>query len=130
MLAAARLHPSEDPLGIMSAGMRAFLEIVSRPAVLRIAVVEAPAALGWQEWHDRGIETGFPLIEQLLSEAIRLGQVVDQSTRPLAHVLLGAAIEAAVYVSRGSQPDTALVEMRSVIDRVIDSFEKPDRGSA
>lgn len=114
--------PGDDPIGMIRSGMRAFLEIVSSPEILRIAVVEAPAALGWQAWHARGETIGFNLLERLLTHAIDVGQIPDQPVRPLAHIVVGSAIEAAFYMSRCSDSARGKEEIGAVIDRLVTSF--------
>lgn len=111
-----------DPLGAMRTGLHEFMEVISAPDAIRIAVIEAPIAFGWQRWHDRGTAIGVPLIEAILVEAMARGQVAEQNPRPLAHLLVGAAIEAAYYVSQADDAEVGKAEMIEVLDRMIRSF--------
>ena len=43
----------DDPLDALRAGCRGFLTACLDPTFRRIALVEAPAGLGWEEWRDR-----------------------------------------------------------------------------
>ncbi|WP_078327161.1 TetR/AcrR family transcriptional regulator [Mycobacteroides salmoniphilum] len=116
---------ADDPIGAIRAGMSAFLDAVSSPSILRIAVLEAPAALGWQAWHERGERVGFAMLESLLARAIERGQMPLQPARPLAHIIVGSAIEAASYLSRAEDSPRAKKEIGAVIDRLITSFCLP-----
>nr|WP_078323207.1 TetR/AcrR family transcriptional regulator [Mycobacteroides salmoniphilum] len=78
----ATSHLVDDPVGAIRTGMRAFLDIVSSQDILRIAVVEAPAALGWQTWHERGESSGFTMLEHLLTNAIQRGQIPPPTSAP------------------------------------------------
>lgn len=119
--AMAELAPT-DPIAALKVGVRAFLEVFTDPVRHRIGLVEAPSVLGWQEWRARGEEFGFALIEGLIGTAIQLGQVSDQPTRPIAHVVIGALDESALYVAAAPEPQQAIVEVTAVLDRIFDSL--------
>jgi hypothetical protein len=57
-----------------------------------------------------------------LRAAMDAGALAPQPLRPLAHVLVGALDEAALYVARAEDTDTARVEMTQVLDRLVDSL--------
>lgn len=44
------------------------------------------------------------MTEQLLTEAIRAGELAEQPVRPLAHVLIGALDEAAMVIATADDP--------------------------
>jgi AcrR family transcriptional regulator len=108
-----------DPLEAMRVGARLFLDRCSAPDVQQIVLIDAPAVLGWDRWRAVGIKYGLGVIEGMLAHAIAEGAIPDQPIRPTAHVLLGALDEAALYVSRASDPDQARAQMNAVCDRVI-----------
>ncbi|MCZ4533971.1 TetR/AcrR family transcriptional regulator [Gordonia terrae] len=112
----------EDPLAALKAGMRLFLRLCTEPEVHRIALVEAPSVLGWSEWRARGEEFGFALVEGLIAAAIATGQAVEQPTRPLAHVAIGALDEAALYVAAADDREAATEQVAAVLERIVDSF--------
>ncbi|MDJ0026085.1 helix-turn-helix domain-containing protein [Gordonia alkanivorans] len=113
---------ADNPIAALKSGMRLFLELCTEPAVHRITLVEAPSVLGWAQWRARGEEFGFALVERLIQAAIAAGQAVDQPTRPLAHVAIGALDEAALYVAAAQDRDAATAEVAAVLDRIVDSF--------
>jgi hypothetical protein len=55
----------------------------------------------------------------MLAQAMAEGAIPEQPLRPTAHVLLGALDEAALYVSRADDPDSARRDMDAVCDRII-----------
>ncbi|ETA05844.1 MULTISPECIES: TetR/AcrR family transcriptional regulator [Gordonia] len=113
---------ADNPIAALKSGMRLFLELCTEPSVHRITLVEAPSVLGWAQWRARGEEFGFALVERLIQAAIAAGQAVDQPTRPLAHVAIGALDEAALYVAAAQDRDAATAEVAAVLDRIVDSF--------
>ena len=120
--AAVGERAAEDPLAALKAGMRLFLRLCTEPEVHRITLVEAPSVLGWSEWRARGEEFGFALVEGLIAAAIATGRAVEQPTRPLADVAIGALDEAALYVAAADDREAATEQVAAVLERIVDSF--------
>jgi hypothetical protein len=120
----ARIVAAEpvDQLAAMRTGARLFLAECSARDVQRIVLIDAPAVLGWERWREVGMKYGLGVIEAMLAQAMADGAIPDQPLRPTSHVLLGALDEAALYVSRATDPDAALREMYEVCDRVINGI--------
>ena len=118
---AQRIVAAEPPdqLTAMRAGARVFLELCAAPEVARIVLIDAPAVLGWDRWREVGIKYGLGIIEGMLTQGIADGAIPDQPVRASAHVLLAALDEAALYISRASDPDVAREDMYAVCDRLI-----------
>jgi AcrR family transcriptional regulator len=110
---------ARDPLAALTAGAEAFLDLCAEPEITRIALLEAPAVLGWETWRAIGLKYGLGLTEAILRGAMDAGSIAEQPTRPLAHVLLGALDEAALYVARAADPVAAREEMRAVLARIV-----------
>jgi AcrR family transcriptional regulator len=117
----AAREPS-DQLVAMRAGARLFLERCAAPDIHRIALVNAPAVLGWQRWREIGARYGLGVIEGMLTQAIADGVIPAQPVRPTAHMVLGALDEAALYISRADDAEQARAEMYQVCDRLIDGI--------
>ena len=110
---------ASDPLEAMRVGARAWLDACVEPEVQRIVLLDAPAVLGWERWREIGMRHGMGLVEGVLGHAMEVGRVPRQPLRPLAHVVVGALDEAALYVARADDPATAGEEARGVMDRLI-----------
>ena len=90
---------------LLPAAVSAFLDICERPGVQRIALVEAPVALGWERWREIERRHGLGLVNALLEErAAAAGTVVPPN---LGQVVLGAVIEAALLVAHADDPAAA-----------------------
>jgi hypothetical protein len=89
-----------DPLQALNAGAEAFLDACEDPAVQRIALVDAPSVLGWEQWRAIGLRYGFGLVQGTVQAAMDAGLIDRQPVRPLAHLLLGAIDEGAMLVAR------------------------------
>ena len=114
-----------DPLGGLRLGAAAWLDASAEPEVQQIALLDAPAVLGWERWREIGMRYGLGLVEGVLQAAIDAGQVPAQPVRPLAHVFIGALDEAALYVARAADREQARAEIGAVVSRLIDATAQP-----
>ena len=55
----------------------------------------------------------------MLAHGIELGRIRPQPARPLAHALMGAGDEAALYVAEANDHAQARAEMIGVLDQLI-----------
>lgn len=107
-----------DPAELLRIGAATWLDVCTDPEIRRIALVEAPAVLGWERWRDISTRHGIGLTQQLLSAAMAAGRLPRQPVEPLAHVLLGALREAALFLAHHDEPN-ARAEIGAVIDALI-----------
>jgi AcrR family transcriptional regulator len=108
-----------DPVEALRYAVRTWLEICVEPEIYRIALIDGPSVLGWTHWRAVCQRHVFGLVQDLLSQGIELGRIRAQPARPLAHVLMGAGDEAALYVAEAADHAQARAEMIAVIDQLI-----------
>jgi AcrR family transcriptional regulator len=113
-----------DPWAALQAGARAFLDASAEPEVQRIIMLDAPAVLGWEAWREIGERYGLGLVEGVLEAAMEAGALARQPARPLAHVLIGALDEAAMYVARADDVALAREEMAGTMDRLLEGLRR------
>jgi Tetracyclin repressor-like, C-terminal domain len=111
-----------DPVGALRAGARLFLDACAEPEVERIVLLDAPAVLGWPAWRDLAGRYGLGLLQLALQSAMDAGAIIPQPVAPLAHVLIGALDEAALYVARAEDPAAARHQCAAIIDRILRSI--------
>ena len=116
---AAGAEAAADPVGALRSGARLFLDACAAPEVERIILLDAPAVLGWQAWRDLADRYGLGLVQFGLQSAIEAGAIVPQPVAPLAHVLIGALNESALYVARAEDPAAAREQCVAIIDRIL-----------
>jgi len=109
-----------DPVDAMRHVLRTWLEICVEPEIHRIALIDGPSVVGWAHWREVCQRHVFGLAQAMLEQGIEAGRVRPQPVRPLAHVLMGASDEAALYVAESADPAQARAEMLPVLDRLID----------
>ncbi len=119
----AAYSAEEDPWRAFEAGCAAFIEACQEPGVQRIALLDAPAALGWETI--RALEAGsLQMMQQGIARAIEAGAIAERPAVPLAHLLFGAICESAMVVARAEDPDAALREARAELRRVLRSLAR------
>jgi AcrR family transcriptional regulator len=109
-----------DPIDAMRHVLRTWLEICVEPEIHRIALIDGPSVVGWAHWREVCQRHVFGLAEAMLAGGIESGRVRPQPVRALAHVLMGASDEAALYVAESADRDQARADMLQVLDRLID----------
>ena len=100
-------------------GVSAWLDACAEPEVHRIVLLDAPAVLGWERWTEIGNRHNMGLVQALLAHAIEVGRIAQQPVPPLAHTVLGALREGALYLVRADDPRQARADIGAVIDRLI-----------
>jgi AcrR family transcriptional regulator len=111
----------KDPWDAFEAGCRAFLSECLKPEVQRIVLLDASAALGWDEM--RRLEA--PLLQMMevgISRAVEAGRIASRPPEPLAHFLFGALCETAMTVARAEDQKAARRRAVSEIGRVLDGL--------
>ena len=119
---AANATAAGDPLEVLHAGVQAFLDACEDPAVERIALIDAPSVLGWEEWREIGLRHGFGLVQATLEAAMDSGLIERQPVRTLAHLLLGALDEAALLVARAEDGGQTRREVGQALARHVNAL--------
>ncbi len=109
-----------DPVDAMRRVLRTWLDICVEPEIHRIALIDGPSVVGWAHWREVCQRHVFGLAEAMLVTGIEAGRFRPQPVRALAHVLMGASDEAALFVAEAADPAQARAEMLQVLDRLID----------
>jgi AcrR family transcriptional regulator len=110
-----------DPVEGMRHALRTWLDICVEPEIHRIALIDGPSVVGWAHWREVCQRHVFGLAQDLLLRGMEAGLVRQQPVRPLAHILMGASDEAALYVAEAADRPQARAEMVGILDRVIDA---------
>lgn len=108
-----------DPVEALRHAVRTWLDICVEPEILRIALVDGPSVLGWTHWREVCYLHVLGLVRALVAQGIDLGRIRPQPVMPLAHVLMGAGDEAALYVAEATDRTRARAEMIEILDQVI-----------
>ena len=115
--AAADVHT--DAWEALVAGCHAFLECCVDPEVQRIVLLDAPVVLSWEAWRAVDARHGLGSLSMGLRMAHEAGGIEGDSLEAVAHLLLGAMNEAALWIARAEDPPAALREARAGLDRLL-----------
>lgn len=111
-----------DPVERIIAGNDAFLEAAMDPEVARIALMQAPAVLGWTEFREIDERYFLGLLRQALSEAMSEKVGSEQATLR-ARMIFGGLCELAVAIATSLHPKRTLqlakVESRRAVRSLI-----------
>lgn len=108
----------KEPWDAFRAGCRAFLDECLKPDVQRIVLLDAFAAIGWDEM--RRLEA--PLLEMMqvgIRRAADAGRIDVRPPAPLAHFLFGALCETAMVVARADDQRLAHRQAVTEINRLL-----------
>jgi AcrR family transcriptional regulator len=108
---------ASSPAQALRAGGDAFLRQAQDGAVRRVALLDAPAALGWRRWREVEERYGLGLIKASLRAA-----TPDRPEGELdydAHVLLATLIELGLLVAHASDADGATNRAQRSYDRLV-----------
>lgn len=119
---AERAVPGASVLETLRFGAERFLDRCLEPEVQRIALLDAPAVLGWEQWREIGARYGLGLIAGLLTAGIEAGEIRRQPVDPLAHALLGALDEVAMLVARADDPVAARAEAGETLAGLVEAL--------
>ena len=102
---------ASDVAGAFAAGTDAYLDACLLPDVKQILLVDGPSVLGWRQWRELDARHALAQIELGLQELINAGILAPQSVAPLAQLVHGALIAAALAIAGAADPDA----MRSAL---------------
>lgn len=111
----------KDPWDAFAAACRAFLDECLDPERQRIMLLDAPAAIGWEQV--RRLEA--PLLQMMargIAEAIDAGRIERRPPAPLAHFLYGALCETAMIVARADDQRAAHRQALAELGRLLDAL--------
>jgi len=113
---------SADPFEALTRGMRAFLDACTDPAVIRISHLDAPAVLGWAEWREVDAQHWLGVVSMALQEAMDARLMRRQEVQPLAHMLLGAMVEASMLIADAANPKAARGEVEGPLLALLEGL--------
>jgi AcrR family transcriptional regulator len=111
-----------DPIRILERGFDAFLDQCVNPEVQRIVMLDGPTVLGWDAWHELDERYAFGTIKGVLAVAAELGRIEPEAVDPLAHLMVGAVMQAGMVVARADDPAAAKKAMVESFARLVSTL--------
>jgi len=118
----AQTAGSADAMDALAKGVHAFLDTCEDPAVIRISHLDAPAVLGWAEWREVDAQHWLGVLTMALGEAMDAGLLRKRDVQPLAHMLMGAMVEASMMIANAADPAAARAEVEGPLLALLEGL--------
>lgn len=116
--------PADGALNQLRQGLIGFLDASLTPHVQRILLIDGPAVLGWVKWRELESLYGLGAIRAMLERAVEEGDLASgQPVNALAHVLLAAADETALFIANSPDQIMARDEGVQALDALLDGLQ-------
>jgi len=115
-----------DPVQLIELGVLHYLLAACEPPAGRILLIDGPVVIGWRQWReidDRYFGAGTKAV---------LGQVLGETASErevdlLAHLLMGAVMEAALICATADDPQRSAHELAAAVGRMVEGLRAPRR---
>jgi AcrR family transcriptional regulator len=118
--AATAARAQEDPVEGLRAGCGAWLRMALDPAIQQIALVDAPAVVGWSRWRELDEQHTLGGVRRALAQIAESGSLPADQVDVLANMLLASVSEAALMIVRAGDPEAALAAGQAAFDTLLD----------
>jgi AcrR family transcriptional regulator len=125
LVAAMPAGGDADLVPILTGALEAWLDACEHPEVQRIVLIDGPSVLGWARWRAICQHHVLGLIESVLERAAADGVLLPLPVKPLAHLLLAVADEAALYLAAATDRAGARAEIVQVVDVLVRALVVP-----
>jgi len=120
LASATVVNERDDALELLTAALQQFLDAsADNPDVQQVLLIDGPAVLGWDQWRSLEAQYGLGVITAMLDAAVAQKVIPRQPTAPLAHMLLAAVDEAALYIANASDRRQAHTQARQSLKRLL-----------
>jgi AcrR family transcriptional regulator len=120
LAAATIVNERDDALDLLTAALQQFLNAsADNTDVQQILLIDGPAVLGWDQWRSLEAHYGLGVITAMLDAAVAQRVIPRQPTIPLAHMLLAAVDEAALYIANATDRRQAHTQARQSLRRLL-----------
>jgi AcrR family transcriptional regulator len=115
--------PAEGAFNQLRQGLIGFLNASLTREVQRILLIDGPAVLGWARWRELESVYGLGAIHAMLERAVEEGDLAaNQPVSALAHVLLAAAEEAAMFIANAPDQRAARDDGVQALNALLDGL--------
>jgi len=123
-LAAGREAMSEtgEPIEAWMAALYATLDAYRQPDTRQIQLVDGPAVLSREEWEEIDAAHAIAQVEAGLEFLLGHGVIERRPLKPLAHLLHGATVQAAMYVAFADDPEKAREEIGGALRQLLEGL--------
>ncbi|TVT36032.1 TetR/AcrR family transcriptional regulator [Amycolatopsis rhizosphaerae] len=110
-------------------GLREFISSCLDPSYQRIALHEAPVAMGWERWREAEDRASFGLIRSSLEDLIEAGDVDQVPVEITSRMLFGALFAAATEIASSTDPKKVGEQVEGVIVQLLNRLRRTGGGN-
>lgn len=125
LVAAMPSGGDDDLVAVMTGALEAWLDACESPEVQRIVLIDGPSVLGWVRWRAICQPHILGLIQSVLAKAAADGGLPPLPVKPLAHILLAIADEAALYLNAAHDRAAARGEIMQIVGALVRALVVP-----
>jgi AcrR family transcriptional regulator len=119
---------NSSPWDGILAGCNAFLDACLDPAVQRIVLIDALAVLGWDRWREIDAKYNLQLLTAALQGAMDQGILARGPVDSLAHLLMGAMTEGAIFIAHAEDKPRARREVGGNVAQLLSGLRIDKQG--
>lgn len=99
-----------------------FMEGVCNSEIQKILIIDGPVVLGWSRWRELEAHYGLQSIIAAIEDGMASGQIRQQSSKPLAHLVLALIHETALLIAHGGGGDDVYDEATTALKSLLTSL--------
>jgi AcrR family transcriptional regulator len=122
----AAINDATDMEQMVLSGIDVFLAECCEPDFRQIALLQAPAALGWARWKEIDEQFFLGLMKGGLDDLASTGRYEIPDGDLTARVLLAALTEAGLAAATAARPKVEVKRAKAVIRRLLDGLRAAD----
>jgi len=114
----------DDPMQQLQIASDSYLNECMDPEIQKISLIDAPSVLGWLRWRNVEADFGLGLMMTSLESAMNAGAITRRPVEPLAHILLGAFIEAGALLASTPNREQTKADLTDSFRQLISGLAK------
>jgi AcrR family transcriptional regulator len=107
---------------VLVAGLTAFLDASLEGEIRQILLIDGPAVLGWKAWREIEERFGLGAIRAMLTQGQADGSIREIDIDAMAHLLLSAVDEAALFIANAADLTAARGQAGSALRALLDGL--------
>jgi AcrR family transcriptional regulator len=114
-----------DAVTTLQNAAMAWIDLAANREIQQILLIDAPAVVGWEQWHAINENHALGAMRGLLGEVAKQGRLPAQFIDPFAHMLLAAMDEIVLVIARADDPAAAAEQGRAAVAELLRRITTP-----
>ncbi|HEY1626834.1 MAG TPA: TetR/AcrR family transcriptional regulator [Streptosporangiaceae bacterium] len=114
-----------DAVTTLQNAAMAWIDLAANREIQQILLIDAPAVVGWEQWHAINENHALGAMRGLLGEVAKQGRLPAQFIDPFAHMLLAAMDEIVLVIARADDSAAAAEQGRAAVAELLRRITTP-----